>query len=464
MPSPSFSFSQITILAQELQEKLTDAVLISCTFVHPKKFWLNFHKEDHPQALLWCFEQPFVRFHLSRYPFQKALPFSSLQSELAGLTLTSVDILNQDRILKLSFASADRMRVLIGEFFSKHPNYYLINEEGNILFSLFPLSSPYYRLPPPVPIPSSSSSSPLPNSESVEQAYRQLEREWEFEKEKKAVEARLLRMQAHLKRKKTQLESQWQACSTWEKVKHEGELIKAHFAQLKKGLSHLEVWDWLVDKPYTLILNPTWTPQEEMAHRFKRAKKLQAGLSHMAEQINKTEQALLKNEQALEEVERIQTKEELLRLFSIPARAPAVKKQTTPLPPYREYVSSSGLLIWVGRNAKANDSLTFRLARGSDWWLHAQGFPGSHVLIRTQKGQDPDPDAIADAIQLALYHSQAKERQEAEICLTQRKYVSRLGKGQPGKVQISKHKTIWARFDPQRYQAIKQRRQLNADD
>jgi len=64
---------------------------------------------------------------------------------------------------------------------------------------------------------------------------------------------------------------------------------------------------------------------------------------------------------------------------------------------------------------------------------------------------------LQDALQLALHYSKAKNRGEAEVCLTQRKFVSRLKKGKTGQVQISKHKIIFIRFDPKRHLHIKER-------
>src|SRR5690606_16534983 len=92
--------------------------LLSCVPAHPKRLWLIFQKGEQRQSLFWCFEQPFSRFHLSHCPLsiQKMPLFFPLQSELAGLKLTNSEVLNQDRILKLSFASASKQRFLVGEF------------------------------------------------------------------------------------------------------------------------------------------------------------------------------------------------------------------------------------------------------------------------------------------------------------------------------------------------------------
>lgn len=97
------------------------------------------------------------------------------------------------------------------------------------------------------------------------------------------------------------------------------------------------------------------------------------------------------------------------------------------------------------------------MANGRDWWLHVRGCPGSHVIIRLDKNLEPDSETLKDALQLALYYSKARHQGEGEICFTQRKYVSRLGKNKTGLVQISKHQTAWIRLDPVRLQALKDR-------
>lgn len=47
------------------------------------------------------------------------------------------------------------------------------------------------------------------------------------------------------------------------------------------------------------------------------------------------------------------------------------------------YISSDGYDIYVGKNNLQNEELTFKFANGGDWWFHAKGIPGSHVVIKT---------------------------------------------------------------------------------
>ncbi len=220
--------------------------------------------------------------------------------------------------------------------------------------------------------------------------------------------------------------------------------------------------DWLTDQPYLIQIDPRSTPQEKMSQCYQRSRKLQRGLIPLLDQLEKVAQKIEITEKQLDELAEIHSMAELAEKKNqiLPSQnkpGHATKKERKALP-YHAFQSSSGMQIWVGKNAKANEWLTFHAANGNDWWLHVQGSPGSHVIIKVNKGQQPDPDTLQDAMQLALFYSQSKDQGEAEITVTQRKYVSRFGKGQSGKVQLSKHTTNWVHLDRERCKRIKERK------
>jgi predicted ribosome quality control (RQC) complex YloA/Tae2 family protein len=253
------------------------------------------------------------------------------------------------------------------------------------------------------------------------------------------------------------------ACLRWEEVQHEAELLQSSYAKLKRGMTQIVVWDWSGDVERTIALDPALTSQEEVASRFKRSKKLRKGIPHIETRFQKQEALVVSLQTWLAELDDIKELSALLEWRSgIPlahSAPPPTKKEKAPpkeRSPYLEYTSAAGVKIWVGRKASDNETLTFSLARGSDWWLHASGVPGSHVVIRTHKGEEPDRETLQDALQLALHYSKAKMRGEGEVSVTQCKYVSRFGKGHVGKVQISKHKDYYARIDPKRFLVLRQ--------
>jgi predicted ribosome quality control (RQC) complex YloA/Tae2 family protein len=103
--------------------------------------------------------------------------------------------------------------------------------------------------------------------------------------------------------------------------------------------------------------------------------------------------------------------------------------------------------------------LTFGLAKSEDLWLHAQGVPGSHVVVRLEKGSEPPPETLKDAATLALLYSDLKKSGKGEVIYTRRKWV-RKAKGQaPGAVTVTQEKSLHVTLDKRRLEAMKERSQ-----
>lgn len=455
---PTFTSPLMEILCKELQQRIANFKVVGCQPHDLRRFFLIFQGPKKKEALFFCFTPPLLRFHLAHLPLSDHSTSHPLVSFLQGSKLLNASVLQHDRILQLTFSTSQGEQKLIAEFFSKHPNYYLIESDGKIRFSLYPSRS-HYQLPAPRAF--ATSSPPLWHSHrEVEQAYEELEKQKELTQEKQDLQTLLSRQMKSLQRKEQKLLENLKECEQWTHIQHEGDLIKSHFASIKKGSSLIHVHDWITNQPYELTLDPTKTPQEEMAARYKRAKKLQAGKIPLSHHLTETRNEIQTFEELRQKLDKIKVIEELSKFkqllpSSLQPHNRELSKPPLPLPIYKEYQSITGVKIWVGKNAKANEKLTFQLANGRDWWLHIRGCPGSHVIIRMNKDQEPDSETLKDAFQLALYYSKARTQGEGEICFTQRKYVSRLGQKKTGLVQISKHQTTWIRLDPVRLQALK---------
>jgi predicted ribosome quality control (RQC) complex YloA/Tae2 family protein len=101
--------------------------------------------------------------------------------------------------------------------------------------------------------------------------------------------------------------------------------------------------------------------------------------------------------------------------------------------------------IWIGRSAKDNDEMTFRHAHKEDWWLHVQGYSGSHVVIRNPgKHKGLPPDVLQRAASLAITNSDAKHASYVPVVYTKVKFVRKPRKSAPGNVVPSQTKTIYA--------------------
>jgi predicted ribosome quality control (RQC) complex YloA/Tae2 family protein len=126
--------------------------------------------------------------------------------------------------------------------------------------------------------------------------------------------------------------------------------------------------------------------------------------------------------------------------------------------PFRRFTSVDGLPIYVGRNAKENEELTLKFAHSDDLWLHAQGVPGSHVVVRLEKGAHLPPDTLKDAAALALLYSDLKKSGKGDVIYTRRKYVKKVKGRPPGTVTVAQEKALFVSLDRVRLDRLKESR------
>ena len=134
---------------------------------------------------------------------------------------------------------------------------------------------------------------------------------------------------------------------------------------------------------------------------------------------------------ALEENDLVQIKEELMEFGYVKKRRANEKRPKITSKPFH-YVSSDGYDIFVGKNNYQNEELTFKVASGNDWWFHAKGIPGSHVIVKSN-GQTDLPDRVfEEAGALAAYYSKGRENDKAEIDYIQKKNIRKVAGAAPG--------------------------------
>jgi predicted ribosome quality control (RQC) complex YloA/Tae2 family protein len=122
-----------------------------------------------------------------------------------------------------------------------------------------------------------------------------------------------------------------------------------------------------------------------------------------------------------------------------------------------KFVSSDGIMIYVGKNNRQNDALTLQTARSEDIWLHAKNIPGSHVMIDFE-GEPPET-TLREAASLAGFYSQARASSAVPIDYTPRKFVKKPSGARPGMVIYSTNRTVYITPDS----ALVQRLRENAE-
>ena len=126
-----------------------------------------------------------------------------------------------------------------------------------------------------------------------------------------------------------------------------------------------------------------------------------------------------------------QIKDELTEYGYITKHSSNPKKKMQGKSKPLHYISSDGYDIYVGKNNYQNEELTFKFATGNDWWFHAKGIPGSHVVVKTEGKELPDR-TFEEAGRLAAYYSKGREQEKVEIDYVQKKQVKKPAGAKPG--------------------------------
>jgi len=147
------------------------------------------------------------------------------------------------------------------------------------------------------------------------------------------------------------------------------------------------------------------------------------------------------------EIDRL--KEELKKLkdpgFELPALLRSQREKTTRAGPYRTFKLASGALVYVGKNARSNNELTFAFARPNDYFFHIRNYEGAHVILKAKipRGQRPNKKDLEEAAAIAAYFSKAKTQKNIPVSYTQRKYLKRNKKGKPGSVILMREDVVF---------------------
>ena len=221
-----------------------------------------------------------------------------------------------------------------------------------------------------------------------------------------------------------------------EKFKVYGELIHTYGYNLEPGAKKLEALNYYTNEMITIPLDSTKTPQENALKYFEKYNKQKRTFEALTSLIEETRDDISYLESvsnaldiALSEDDLTQIKEELIESGYIRRKFTKKKVKITSKPFH--YLSSDGYHIYVGKNNLQNEELTFHFASGNDWWLHAKGIPGSHVIVKTNGEELPDR-TFEEAGKLAAYYSKNRGSEKIEIDYIEKKHVKKPKGGKPG--------------------------------
>ena len=219
-----------------------------------------------------------------------------------------------------------------------------------------------------------------------------------------------------------------------------GELITAYGYGVEPGAKSMQALNYYTNEEITIPLDELLSPMENAKRYFEKYGKLKRTEEALSVYIKETKDSLDYMESvrhaldmALTENDLNSIKEELIQSGYIRRHLERGKKpQKAKLSnaPYH-YISSDGYHMYVGKNNLQNDELTFSFASGNDWWFHAKGAPGSHVIVKCD-GKELSDKTFEEAGALAAYYSKGRDNDKVEIDYIQRKHVKKAAGGAPG--------------------------------
>lgn len=261
----------------------------------------------------------------------------------------------------------------------------------------------------------------------------------EREAEARTRLGRLLAAEAELARRRLQdAKDALTAGSDATGLRAEADLLLANPGRVPAGASEVVLTDWS-GHPLRLRLDPRLPVAANAARRYDQARRREARAERARAQLPDLEAAVVAADAAVTGAQAL----EVERVYEIleGAERERSRAQAGPREAGVRFAGPHGFEVVVGRNARDNDRVTFEVARSRDLWLHAQGYRGSHVIVRSG-GREVPHDTLLFAARLAAGNSEAGREDQVAVDYTLRKNVWRAKGGPPGAVNFAHHKTV----------------------
>ncbi|MEP6887455.1 MAG: NFACT family protein [Nitrospirales bacterium] len=475
------SANDIAAVVQEIAPAIETGWIQKVFQPTPRAITLEIRTPGHTVSLFISADPETARLHLltQRLPNPPSPPAfcQFLRAHIQGARIDGLEQVQGDRIVRLHLTAREGRCAFVAELTGRKADLLLVNGEERVMSALesarAQIGKPYQ--PPTLKtfsesrvdstlIESQDTSRPFPMSHAIEQQYQAREDELATSRWR---QSRLADLKKRIKKAARRVEvfrGDLDKAARYKDYARYGELLKTNLHAMEKGHEQLTVVDYFDPAMPELVipLDPSKSPQGNMNDYFKKHHKHVAAEQEIRPRLARAEEDLnaLQTECTNLEHGLSDTVPSSRPMTGVPTAGPppyAKAKREARSGPFRRFVSHDGMPIYVGRNARENEALTFGEARPDDLWLHAQGTPGSHVVLRLEKGGDPSHETLRDAATLALLYSDLKKSGKGEVMYTRRKYVRKVKGKSPGTVTVTQEKTIFVTLDRTRLERLKER-------
>jgi predicted ribosome quality control (RQC) complex YloA/Tae2 family protein len=430
--------------------------------------YLLLRRNRENSTLLLSPERRMPRMHLvSKKPRSSDEPHPlvlNLRSRLIGSRVMQVAMLNQDRVVEIRFVRDSIAYSLIFELTGTSTNLVFTDAEHRILGVYHHVSASDHSsrlllpgsryLPPrkkeqalaPQRIPSMDAA--YPPNKAAEAYYERLVEQQRIASLSSEIRSSFKKAIVRAERRHAALSDDLRTAQEAEDFRKKGDLVLANLQQLKTGMEYADLVGY--DGVCTLVtLDPRRTPSQNAELYFRKYKKARTGYPLIRDRLDRTKEEIsfLRSQRA--ELEDAATLETLLGLranlldrgYADQGRKGNRKAAIAPEAGFRK-INFQGWEIYVGKSASGNDHITQKLAHPDDLWLHAEGLPGSHVLVRNPQKSDIPQDILLYAASLAALHSKGKNSVKVPVTYTRARFVSKPKGAKPGLVVLSQRKTM----------------------
>ncbi len=265
---------------------------------------------------------------------------------------------------------------------------------------------------------------------------------------------------ARLEKKRALMLETLQESEKAEQYRVFGELLTANLHAIPKSAAFADVLDYYdpAQRTVRIPLIASLTPAKNAQSYYKKYRKAKGAEQYAREQLIVINRELELLESTLDDLDKCVTSADLAEIrvllsengFLRPESTGRKAKKPVEGQPYR-FSAPDGTEILIGKNALQNDRLTLR-ARGEETWLHAQGVPGSHVILRTE--QEPTPETLLLGAKLAAYFSKGRNHPGLPVDFTRRKYVKKAAGAPAGFVTYTHFQTVRVGLTPEELVSI----------
>ncbi|MGN0453154.1 MAG: NFACT family protein [Ruminococcus sp.] len=256
---------------------------------------------------------------------------------------------------------------------------------------------------------------------------------------------------ARLSRKINAQTAELESSQNREELRIRGDLLQANLYRIERGSAFVDVENFY-DENYSVLrikLDPAKTPAQNAQRYYKDYAKAKNADKILRVQIEKGKEELGYLETVADEIDRAESERELsgiraeLVLQGYIKAQKGKQKPLAELPP-REFKTSEGFTVLVGRNNRQNDNLTLKLSHKRDIWLHTKDIPGSHTVIKSD-GIEVSETAVVEAAEICAWYSKARESSQVPVDFTEIRFVSKPQGSPPGRVIYTHQHTVYVK-------------------